>query len=177
MKLTRAERLILSNQYRTLEKVDPKGDWDQAREVVDRGFELEYEEVASHVYGGNSAMTEAECMEVIDTMSMYWALKRTYEELSLGDRKDIDERGVKFAGFDGNNETKQMMYARFLVDQKGKFSGLDRVDDFNSHGPSLEVYRRMLPVWRQSADKFKTTKDDLVRITAARIHPSQRKAN
>ncbi len=36
MKLTRAERWILSNQYRILEKLDPTGGWDHPRDVVER---------------------------------------------------------------------------------------------------------------------------------------------
>jgi hypothetical protein len=46
--LSKTERLILLNQYRILEKVDPgqANSWRNAAEIVDNGYTLEYDSLA-----------------------------------------------------------------------------------------------------------------------------------
>ena len=38
----------------------------------------------------------------------------------------------------------------------------------NSHIPMLDIYRKMLKAWNASADKYKLTRDDIIRITLIR---------
>jgi len=172
MKLTKIERWILSNQYRLLQVIYPdEADYfGQCREVLERGYELHYDWITEYIYDGNDVMSSEECKEVIDILDMFSALKRAYE--ALDDKSGIEEWTVKFSGFDGNNETKQMAYARcFCSLDGGRFTELDRGDDFNSHSPVLDAYRRMLIEWRNSEDRYHLSEDDLVRITSARFHP------
>ena len=171
MKLTRAERWILSNQYRILEKLDPTGGWDHPRDVVERGFELEYEAVSSYVYQDDFVMQEEECMEVLAIMDMFSVLKRAHG--ALPDNSEIEECQVTFAGFDGNNEMQRLAYVRFKVDEQGQFTDLDRGDNFNSHAPMLPAYRCMLEEWEILDKKYDLTKGELARITEARKYPDQ----
>src|SRR5712691_4996753 len=105
MKLSRTERWILVNQYSILEKIDPENaaDYAEARQALQDGYELHYDWIAEGVYDEPHTMSEAECREVIDILSMFSALHYSYEALS--DKSDIDEHRIKFIGFSGNGET------------------------------------------------------------------------
>ncbi len=166
--LTGAERLILSNQYRILEALYPKEAKGIAhtREAIENGFELEYRAATQHVNDGDDIMAAEECREVIDILEMFSVLKRCYK--SLPDKSGIDEAATHFEGFDGNNETKQVAYARHFCGDGDRFSDLDRGDNFNSHFPTLEPYRRMVAEWEKSPKKHQLSKEDLIRITSAR---------
>ena len=175
MKLSRVERWILSNQYRILEQIYPNEADSLARQrrVLEEGFELEYNWIAQHIYEDQDTLSSEECKEVIQILSMFSAIKRTYE--ALDDKSGIDEWTTKFAGFDGNTETSQLAYARhFCEGDGGRFKDLDRGDALNSHAPALDAYRRLLGEWEQSQDKINLSKDDLIRITREYIHPDNR---
>jgi uncharacterized protein YfbU (UPF0304 family) len=165
MKLTRTERWILSNQYRILAKLDPK-DWERyarAEDALNSGYELEYDGLAKHVY--EDTLPTEECVEVINILEMHRMLKYGLDRLE--DKTGIDAQAITFHGFDGNNETKQLAYARFVCAKgTGRYEELDRGDDFNSHSPTLPRYRSMLERWRASADKYQLSKPDIVRILA-----------
>lgn len=147
IELSRVERWILSNQYRILEALYPEeaDHLAHAREALEQGFEGRYEDLASHI--DESVLSPQECREVVDILAMYDALQRS--RTALGEQTKIKEEEVRFAGFDGNNETAQMVYARhFCGGPLGRFQGLDTAKDFNSHFPSLDSYRAMLRVWK-----------------------------
>ncbi len=170
-----------AHAHRTLDSVEPVPDSGEAgpdrgvgssRDVVERGFELEYEAaVSSYVYEDDFVIQEEECMEVLDIMDMFSVLKRAHG--SLPDNSEIEECQVKFVGFHGNKETQQLAYVRFKVYEQGQFTDLDRRDNFNSHVPMLPAYRRMLEEWEILDKKYDLTKGELVRITEARKHPDQ----
>ncbi len=169
MQLTRTERWILSNQYRILEALYPKeaADLSIAREALESGFELEYEHLCEHVYSDDNVLTVDKCKEVIDTMAMFDALKRSYD--ALADKSGIEEWRVKFAGFDGNNETMHMAYARyFCTSGIPRFQDLDRGDNFNSHMPTLARYRAMLQQWRECGKNHELSKDQIIKIVMGR---------
>lgn len=167
MKLNRTERLILANQCRILEKLYP----DEAdylahhRRALEAGYELHYEDVASHVY--EETLNSQECRFVLDTMGMYDMIQRAYDQVE--DKSGIKEWDIKFHGFDGNNETSHMAYARYFCEPPDpRFGNLRLGDDgFNSHMENISRYRAMLAEWEKSADKHKLTKDDIVRIISA----------
>ena len=125
------------------------------------------------MYEDKETLSAKECSEVVKILDMHRALKRSYE--ALADKSGIKEYGIKFAGFDGNNETAQMAYARYFCKQDGgKFTELDRGDDFNSHSPELDVYRCMLEVWEKTGKSHELTREQILKILAARVHPSRR---
>jgi uncharacterized protein YfbU (UPF0304 family) len=174
MNLTTTERWILSNQLRILEALYPDEArfLHQDREAIERGYELHYDMAAQHIYIDKQTMTSAECEEVINILNMFRMIKRAYD--ALDDKSGIEEWATRFDGFDGNDEPKQMAYARYYCSlDGGKFAELDRGDDFNSHSPTLDAYRRMLGEWQNSEDRYHLTKDDLVRITSARRYPGR----
>src|SRR5262245_16898442 len=156
MRLTRAERLVLANQYRILEKLYPEeaSYFENSRSVVEQGYELEYAWIAERVYDEAQCLSTEECREVYKILQMHEDLVRSYE--SLADKTGIDKADILFCGFDGNHEAKWLGYCEHVCEPKGdrpRFTELSRGDHFNSHMPMLDVYRRMLKVWKPTEKK------------------------
>ncbi len=84
----------------------------------------------------------------------------------------------RFAGYDGNNETKFMTFARYMVERLERFEGVPmrETDRWNSHMPIREVYWRMLRAWRQvpSERHLDLTVDEVKGILAETVHPEKR---
>ena len=166
MQLSEVERWILSNQYRILERLYPEYEdsFKEAQDAIGCGYEREYDGLSQHIYSGHDVMTTVECEEVISILAMFSVLARTYK--SLDDTADIDESSIRFSGF---NEGKQMAYARYVCTSgSGRFNDLDHPDDFSSHTPTLDSYRRMLAAWSAAESQYKLSKDDIIRIASAR---------
>lgn len=162
MKLSRTERLMLVNQYRSLEHVDPdQADfYKQAQDAFQQGFEREYDAIASFI--DTDILSESECEEVIDILSMFDALGYAYRELQ--DKSGIEERDIEFSGFDGNNEGKQLRYWRYLyMDDRFRDLGEPR----NSHMPTLARYRRMLDAYERGNKGIRLTRADIQRVIEA----------
>ena len=72
----------------------------------------------------------------------------------LGAESGVNKAAVAFRGFDGNEEAGTLTYARFLIEDLGKWDDLAPApgSNLNSHMPTLARYRRMLEVWRQWRD-------------------------
>jgi len=172
MELSRKDRLILANQYRLLALLDKReaATYNRYVEILENGFEVEYENILQQI--DEDVLTVEQAREVFDVMNMFRALKHNYDQLE--DKEGINNYPITFHGFSGNDEGKQWSFARYLQANQ-RFTDIGE-GDLNSHGPELDTYRRMLPEWHKSADKFDLTKDDILRILAARIHPSNRKA-
>ncbi len=172
MQLTRAERWILSNQYRILEALYPKEAEYLAygRKALECGYELEYDGLAEAVYEDSHCLSSEGCEEVLDILQMFSSLKDSYE--ALEDKSGIDVNAMTFRGFSGNDEGKQMAYAHYFCGKDGgRFTDLERGDNFDSHFPYLDVYRRMLREWHNSDNKYQLSKEDIARIAAARPYP------
>jgi uncharacterized protein len=164
--LTKFQRLVLVNQFLILEKLYPEraNDYEITREALQAGYPTWYDDDFSYlIFDG---LTEKQCKDADDILCMFWDMSNTYD--SLEDKSGIDEKRVRFWGFDGNNETEYMGYADYVINKKSRYSGLIAQ---NSHRPTLGTYRRMLMEWQKSENKYNLTKDDLIRITESAIHP------
>ncbi|MBI3799366.1 MAG: YfbU family protein [Deltaproteobacteria bacterium] len=172
MKLEKKDRLIFANQYRILELLDKQNasEHQKHREVVEGGFEGLYDDILGQVIDEDT-VTEAECNEIIDTLSMFRALKQSFAKLD--DTSGIDEYRIKFDGYDGNDETKFMAFARFFCERLGRFEELEKGDRFNSHCPMRPVYNRMRSVWNSfpSDAKSNISKSQIRDIAAAAASP------
>lgn len=164
-KLTRIERLLLSNQYKILESLYP-GEaeyYENNRKAIDEGFELHYKDCFSAL--SEDTMTEEECEEVIDILNMYRAIT-----FSNKDEYDIPSYEIKFDGFDLNDdyECKRVLYARYFINDLDRFEELKygkSYADCNSHSPRMNRYRNMLKVWKKLDNKYKElSKDEILEI-------------
>lgn len=175
MNLTKVERWILANQYKILEHLDPDNaeEYQTMQEVLERGYEKEYDWKTSYIYEGDDILTEEQSLYVINVMAMYDALQQSYQ--LLADKTGIEERTLAFPGFDGNNEAKYLGYAAFLRKREDKFTDLQLSGrDLNSHMPSLAIYNRMQDLWAQLGEKYELSRDEIQAILDARIHPDNR---
>lgn len=166
MDLSESERIILSNQYKILEQLYP----DEAethkknREIIDNGYTLNYKEVSPLIDG---ELSNRECNEVLEILAMHSVLHFSYQ--GLDDKEGIT---IRFSGFDGNKETKQMAYARFYINELQEYTELIEIvqsPDFNSHCPTLQLYRLMLDEWEKCTDKNNLTRDEINRIINVRM--------
>lgn len=169
MKLDLFQRWLLSNQMEILAKLKPleAHTYERAALVLQRGYELEYQLFARHL--NPDVLSDDECMEVLQILSMFDAMRRAREQ--LGHLGGIEEWQVIFRGFDGNHETTLMAYAQHVCDPKGaprRFEslGLGRVD-FNSHSRMLSSYRRQLDVYRTVQNPAQLSEDEYRCIAAA----------
>ena len=169
IELSLKERLFLSIQLRILEKLSPDEAESLAtwRKAIDEGYSLHYGDFDGWIL---DELDKEGCREVLDILEMHSRLLDGYNQLK--DKTGIDPDKLKFLGFDGNDEGQYLGYAQYFIRDKDRYNELkDAGDGLNSHGPFLQVYRRMLKVWRPLKDKYPLSKDDIQAIIAARPHP------
>lgn len=166
MKLSRVERWMLSNQYRILEALHPDEaeDLKETRVAIERGFELHYDWNIPNIYDESDVMTEAQCIEIGEMLSMFTALSESYDALS--DKSGLKDWKVQLIGFDGNTEFKEMGYAKYLckVDGRKRANLRDKIVD--SHIPVLNRYRAMLNIWKGIDQKLDLTKEQMIEFAS-----------
>jgi uncharacterized protein YfbU (UPF0304 family) len=170
MELTRVERTILANQLLILEKLNPEwsSQYEPIREALERGWTLHYEDAVRHV--DRDELSPAACQQVVDILDMYRAITFALAKIDPDDELQ-KHYYARFDGFDGNNETRQVAYARYYVHKLDRFKELlERTDDdFNSHSPALATYRQMLSVWQAlpSERRYRLARVDLELVLKA----------
>lgn len=163
IKLTDAERLILANQYAILGHLEDSKEYKRLAENLRNGYEYLYRDM---LYWLNPEMDKETTEFVIDTLSMYRALKRSWEKLGKPD--DIAERDIKWPGFDGNNEGKLYHFTRALA-EANLFDELLGPSGVNAHAEYEETYRNMLPAWQALGDARQImTAEQIKQVLAAR---------
>lgn len=152
-----------------METIDPERGayYRQMVEVLESGYTLHYEELSSGLC--DEEMTEEECKEVMDILDMFRVLKASYERLT--DKTGISPGAVMFRGFDGNEEEKQYFYAKFLIDDQGKWAEFAG-GELNTHTPYLPRYRQKLPRFQQiyqgkGLGKLHLTKAEILDVLGA----------
>lgn len=169
MQLSRVERWILHNQCKILEALDSgnKEQYKELQEALEWGYSWHYDEYCP-VCRNEDMMSEEECREVVAILELHRRLKWLYDALPDSEKKDIDPYEIAFHGFDGNEETKQMAYAKWFCNRRLKqYEELQRPEGFNSHAPVLRRYRAMLREWEKLGKKLQLTKEEIMRIVAA----------
>jgi uncharacterized protein YfbU (UPF0304 family) len=157
---SRIERLLLFNQYRILERLDPDGadTYRKNQDTLAHGYELEYSDILRNVY--DPPLSEEACSEAIDVLAMFEAIGRS----GAG-----DEDGGTFSGYDGNAEP-EFSYIQH-VRRDGRFEHVIDPERFNSHAPMRAVYRRMLAKWRELGDPREMTREQAQQVIKARAVP------
>lgn len=163
-KLSQKDRLILVNQFKILEKLYPEEAeyYLEKREILEQGYELLYTDVFGELY---ERFSEEECREVLDILDLYRVITFSYRDLE--DKSEIEEYKVRFAGFDGNNECKQLAFAEFFIKKLNRFQELfygEPNRSFNSHCPTMYKYKPMLEKWYKMERAFELSKKQLIEI-------------
>lgn len=164
MELTDAERLILANQYQILAKLEDDDHYALMGETLRRGYKWLY---AEHLESSLWPDVEDDKADfVVDIIDIYSAMKASYEQLE--DKSGIEAREVEFPGFDGNNEAELMGFANFLL-KHGRFDDVLNKSGNNSHMPTVEIYGRMLQVWREMGEPaYPYSKEQIQQLLDAR---------
>jgi len=153
MKLTRAEKLILVNQYEILKGVFPNREksCDLILAALYGGYEQDFEQLVEDF---PDPIPQDVYKEVRDILQMYRALHPPQLEPH-----------ARFVGFDGNEESSHYAYAVFLLDDRQLWRESKR-DNYNTHYPVLDKYREMLVEWNKTNQSFELTADEVARIVA-----------
>ena len=108
MNLSKTERLMLANQFQLLSTQDNdyfgKERCLQFVTILMDGYELLYDEIFS---GMNEEVSAETCRFVLDVLSMYRTISNCFYRLP---EKTLTEEDIAFAGFDGNEETKEYSF-------------------------------------------------------------------
>jgi uncharacterized protein YfbU (UPF0304 family) len=146
-----------------LEKLypDEADSFEKRRTALEQGYALHYEWIVENVWDD---LPEEECKRVLNALDVYRAITFSYD--SLDDKANLTDADVRFRGFDGNNESHHMSYARYFVVDLGRYDELQKGQEypnFNSHMPMLKSYDRMYSLWdswgrpmRMSAEMLRT---------------------
>ena len=167
MKLSRIERLMLSNQFLILESLYPNEaeGYAEHREAIEKGYESHYEKFMERICDSQDVTSESECQKVTKILSMFRSLFFSREGLSDSEKSEIDESKVKSVGFDANNkEFKQFRYAKYYCKDGQRFPELEIID---SCLPCLERYDRMLIIWEKIEQNGLLTKQQIIDIIDA----------
>lgn len=176
MKLSKLERISLIQQHQILQKLHPADAsfHEKAVEVLSYGYEYMYDELYQFIYDDDDIMSEVECKEVWETLSMFDSIDRTIQDIEMG---HADWQNSKFFGYDGNNEGKFLGFAEFTINREGRFSylPLQKENYFNSHMPARPIYQRMLKVWQEidASRRFPMSTENLKKVLGARADEQQ----
>lgn len=149
VKLTRMERAKFIYLFKILKNQgDEDYDYENMIKALQYGFELHYSDVFECLY--DEELKAEECREVLDILEMYRGIIYSYNSLKQkGKIGTLTEEEVRFPGFDGNNEGKQMSYADYFIKDLDRYSEIEELSHgyYNSHCPMLHRYRSMLKKW------------------------------
>ena len=180
MQLSDGEKLMLLMLCQIQEHLKMKSDTDTelVKEAIYSGNLWGLKWGMPGVFHG-SETTEEIVREMVHILAMWERLEQSFKGLTPEDKKWLTENSelggdVKFYGFDGNDETEvhYISAARFMVEHLNRFEHFkDR--DFNAHMPTLDAYRRMLPVFEpilQQVLNKDFTKEQIAQVLAAYRH-------
>jgi uncharacterized protein len=182
MKLTNPEKLILVMLAELHEKVGVKDGTDTklltSAIYSDNTWALDWE--MPGIVGDCSEPTPVQVTEVTNILDMWSFIEEAYEKFDAAAKAKIKleaapfEEHVRFTGFDGNNETKYVSVARFLVEDMNRFSRFKN-RDLNSHRLSIESLLRMFSLFetiRPNLADRGLSADEVIQVLNARKHPT-----
>lgn len=159
--LTLQERLLLANQLRILQCLEPnKEDYKTHIEIIENGYEYLYDRLANAL---QDPPERDVAPEVHAVFNMFRALSGSIRDLS--DKAGIDLKRAHFLGYDGNDESSHYHYATFVIERMGLYSESKRADgNYNTHPEMLPRYRRMLERWHSLGDRYELTRDEILQV-------------
>ena len=148
MKLTKIERLILSNQNRILAILDDRNsdNYLYQAEIVENGYEGLYDNLFTNIH---EEVSEEVCEETHEILSMYRAINNVIATLTPEQKEGMNIERIVFEGFDGNNDDNYG-FMEFIV-EKGNLYEEYKGTEMNSHSmSSMMKYKKMLPVYKSA---------------------------
>ena len=165
------EEIVLSNGERTtlimlhkvlLELGSDKKFHSNAVEILENGYYtmFGYESIGVNL----SVPLSYERMNYVDDiLDMYRWIQDSYKKLSEDDKEKIDAKKIVFGGFDGNNETDLLVYARFNMEKMERWSDLEIENGLNTHIQTNRKYKAMLEAMPEREGRILTV-DEINKI-------------
>ncbi len=147
IKLTDAERLILSNQHQILSYLDKENNaWHlRVADNLRHGHAPLYRNMLDTL---QPELDQETTHFVFEILGLYQTLRDSYNRLE--NDGTIDDKQLVWPGFDGNHEPELLTFTRALVEDE-RYVELLGESPANSHSPSKAMYGRMLMAWRKLA--------------------------
>lgn len=163
-KLSKHQRLVLTNQFLILEKLYPDESdyYSRHRQAIQEGYELHYDWIYENLPEG---ISKAECQQILNILDMYRAIHFSSTKFEVDEISD--HPWLEFRGFDGNEETSYMSYVRYFILDLGRYEELkynQEFPNFNSHMPTIDKYNRMNSKWQEFEKAFELTQEQLISI-------------
>ena len=174
MGLSSLERVMLINQYKILEKLypDEASHYQRLIKVLERGYELHYDRIYEDLW---EEMSAAECTEVLQIIELYRVLAATLGK--YGDNPIVKREDVRFPGFHGSTEAKQLYFTQYILHDLVQFKALHSPDgQYDTREPMLPVYRKMLQVWYSFPNRFSLTLEQVLLVLKADDSPAKTSA-
>lgn len=191
------DRQVLSQLHRILARVLPEDSNDvdgdmqhqlERAEILERGYTGEY---WLEVAGFRTELSNRDCRRVSDILQMFRVITFSIEHFAKEGAQLGEElaRQLAFQGFDHNDALEGHMASYLEYQMKDdRWSELRPqivgADHGNSHVRMLDTYSRMLAEYRRIMDgrergfsryDYLLRHEELEQITAARVHPSNRR--
>jgi uncharacterized protein len=164
--LSRAERLILANQYRILALVDEQNasSNENNAEILLNGYTGLYHNLFDSL---SDEVPESVTEEIHNILSMFRTLENSIASLPAGEKQQLHLTRLGFEGFDGNNDDHYHI-AKFMVEKQELYDEYEK-HSMNSHSSaSLPRYRRQLAVFNRVHQSMQNlTLADLKQVEAA----------
>lgn len=165
IKLTRKDRAMFIYLFKILKNQgDDDYDYDNMIKALQNGFQNHYSDVFECLY--DEELSAEECREVLEILEMYRGITYSYNALKeVGQQGKLTDKDIRFKGFDGNNETKQMSYACYFIIDLDRYEEIENLANgyYNSHYPMLSKYRQMLSMWNGYKDtRYKMNEQQII---------------
>ncbi len=172
IEFTLAEKQMLINQFQILQKLSDNEyeakEYENKIKILERGYKYHYSDIVEHIYLDESSMTKEQSIEVLDILRMFRGIIYSFKALKRsGKLTKLTEDQVRFIGFDGTHESKQMLYTYYFIEDLDRYSEIQELSnsDYNSHCRMLDIYRSMLSIWEQ----YRETLDNPYSMTEDQI--------
>ncbi|MFR9721540.1 YfbU family protein [Aeromonas diversa] len=166
MNMSHSERLILSNQYEILAKLNPQQaeTYLRAKTIVERGYALQLLELEK----GLGHLDRDTCQEVIDTLEMHHAMAVSWENLAAEEHAEVPQARLRFIGYSRSHEGELADYVCFLLEVEKRFAEVDcPCEELSSDVAMRGKYQRMLTAWRACPRHYKLSVQELRKILNA----------
>lgn len=163
--LTKAERLILCNQFEILKALKPHDAeyYEDKIKILQGGFARYYGDIINMVYDD---MPKHVSDEVIEILNLYRAIYFSYSELPEEDKESIPEEKIQFEGFDGSEEQDHYIFTDYVLKEASGYQELHHNFGYDTHRNVLTKYRNMLDKWNGLGKKNKLNKDEIKMVLA-----------
>ena len=158
--LSENELLILLNQYRILELLDPDeklGRWKSSVEILEHHYTRLYERCIRPTYLEDAS--EEVYATVRHVLDLYYALQTSVANFTDGYQPDVG-----FPGFSGNYEIEYMHLAEVLLEADPEHYPAYKKDSIpDSHEPMVARYEKMLAAWENVSHQMPNLTEEQVK--------------